>query len=341
MKKTYNYTLLILICFTFLFMKPLNSFAGTNSADFGVQPIYPDNQEENKNSYFSLLVEQGKEQTVKIKVSNQTDTPTKVKVERNRATTADSGLIEYSNRKKEKEASAQFDFEKIVTIKDDIIDLGPNESKEIEVDIKMMDDSFDGVILGGLHFSEVDDSTDENQEKQIKNTFSYSIPMLLKMNDRKIENELSLNKVEPAVRNAHPFIEAQLLNSAPTVIQKMSIEGKIYNTKTNEEYYVNKESDLEMAPNSTLNFGFDLKDSPFLQGDYRIVLKVVADGKEYTFEDTFKIDKEVAREMNESAAYVPEKESHWLMIGLIFGGLVIVFFIMTLVIIKKKRKFQV
>lgn len=338
MKKNNCLLSVFLLVLTISFISPNHTFANSNSAEFGVKPIYPENQEKEKDGYFSLITQPGNKQTIKVKVTNYSDKPNNIKVARNRATTSDSGLIEYSNSKKEKEKSVLHDFNQIVTLKEEAVLLEPKESKELDIDVSMPDESYDGVILGGLYFSEDNELSKEEQEKSIRNTFSYSIPIVLKMTDKKIENELTLKNVEPTERNSRPFIEARLVNSAPSVIKSMSVEGRIYNAKTKEEYYVNKETSLEMAPNSILNFGFDLQNAAFIAGDYLIDLKVNADGKEYHFEDGFTIEKAKAKELNEKSTYIEEKNTPWL---LIVGGIVLVVglsILVTLFVVKRSKK---
>lgn len=340
MKKMYKLMLVCCLLLISFVIKGEESLAEANGASFGVEPMYPSNQEEGKAGYFSLLMDKGQQQTIKVKVTNYSDKPNKVKVERHRATTADSGLIEYSDGDKEREVSVKQDFNDLVTLNTDTLSIDGNSSKEVEVNISMGQEAFDGTVLGGLYFYEDNELSQKEQEKSIRNTFSYSVPILLKMNQKKVENNLSLNHVLPIERNSRPFIEAQLLNSASAVIKEMSVEGRIYNEKHGEEYYVNKEVDLEMAPHSTLNFGFDLQNAAFIPGDYRILLTVKADGKDYLFEEAFTIDKNQAKELNEKSAYIEVKEFPWLKIGLGVGALVLVSTGTVYYLVGKKKKSQ-
>ena len=252
-----------------------------NGADFSVEPIYPKIQEKKNLGYFSLELKESQEETVKIKVTNYSDKENKIYLSRTRATTASSGVIEYDNVEKEKDSSIDLDFNDIVTLSDEEITLPPNGESEVSVTIKMPSEKYEGAILGGIDFHKKPEEAKKSSDKMIVNTFSYSIPVVLKNQQDKIENELKLGKIEPVERNGHPYIEANIQNISKSIIQKMSIDGRIYNKKTNEEYYVSQDSDLKMAPNSTLSYGFDLMNSPILSGDYQIKLTIVADEKEY------------------------------------------------------------
>lgn len=88
-------------------------------------------------------------------------------------------------------------------------------------------------------------------------------------------------KAEAGQRNFHNFIEAILQNQAPSIIHKMTIEGKVFAKKTNKKVYSRKEDTFQMAPNSTVKFGFDMKDTEMVAGDYEVVMNVTADTQHY------------------------------------------------------------
>ncbi|WP_326717964.1 DUF3324 domain-containing protein [Vagococcus jeotgali] len=207
-----------------------------------------------------------------------------------------------------------------MTISEKSIKIEPNSTKKVPVMIKMPEKSFPGMVLGGLRFYQ--DAPDLKGKSGIVNTFSYSSPVSLTENSEdKPKNELSLISVQPSQRNSHPFIEATLENKAATVIENLVVDGKVYIKGENEPIYVKKEANLEMAPYSYFNLGFDLHDSMLEAGKYHLVLNIKADEEDYVFEDDFEATAKEARDFNENSVYAPEKNTSYLLyiiIGLIF-----------------------
>ncbi|MEG2708371.1 MAG: DUF916 and DUF3324 domain-containing protein [Vagococcus sp.] len=323
--------LIVVICFVSLKVEEVQA----SGADFGVEPIYSEHQDKDKKGYFSLVLKENQKETLKVKVTNYSKEPTTIFMLSQQATTANSGVIEYNDVEKKVEPSAPANFKDIVVPKSEKIELKPEESKEIDVDVVMPSTNFEGLLLGGLYFSQQDKATEN--PSLIKNTFSYTLPVALKMSDKKIENQLVYQGIELSNRNSSPYIEAKLLNEAASLIKELSVEGRIFDKKTGEEFYVSKMNELEMAPNSVFKFGFDLRNSAFIPGDYLLKLDVVADGKDYHFEDDFTIDKETARKLNDASVYVQTSGFPWLIvIGIV--SLVAMLSVIGILLKRQKKK---
>lgn len=307
-------------------------------ADFGVSAIYPENQLNGQNGYFDLRMKPSDKQTVQVEVNNYSDKDITIKVGRNRATTGDGGIPEYKDIKKEKDGSLKVDFDRIAKLEESTIKLTGKESKKVSLNLSMPKDSFDGQVLGGIHFEQVDERKENEKDtnKMIEHKFSYSIAVLLTENDEKIENSLALVNVKPDQRNYRNFIEALIQNKAPMMIKDMSIEAKIYKENQDEAVYEANNGSLRMAPNSSFNYGIDLKDTKLIAGEYNYVLKVVADKKEYRFTKKFTIDKEIAQKLNKQSVNIEEEKSIWPLYLVGVSLMVIIFVIVGISIHHRK-----
>ncbi|MGX7024554.1 DUF916 and DUF3324 domain-containing protein [Vagococcus hydrophili] len=312
-------------------------------ADFGVSVIYPDNQfkETGQSGYFDLRVKPGDKQTIKIKVNNISKKEINVQAKLNRGMTNDNGLLDYSLDKKKdtQKLEDNINFYKIASIKEEKIKVPANASKEVSIDLEIPKDEFRGTVLGGVYFTQTDELSKEDQKRQVVNAFAYAVPIVLKESDETIKNKMSLGKVEPNLRNYHPYIEAELINESSALIKSLKVEGRITDKKAKEDIYVKKEEKLQMAPNSNFKFGFDMKDTATVPGDYHLKMKIEADGQPYEFEKDFKITKDQAKKINEDSVYLTKEDNNkWLIIALVVGGVVLLIIIVVVILLVRKNK---
>ncbi|EOI03059.1 hypothetical protein UAY_00806 [Enterococcus moraviensis ATCC BAA-383] len=333
---------LVTLCFFLFLRNDVYAFASTEpggtGAAFSVEAVYPENQQRGESGYYDLKVTPGSKQVIKAKVKNYSDHPIEVFIDVTRGTTSDGGVISYKEVDKEKDSSMLTDIKKLVQVKEPVVKLEAKESKEIIAEINIPEAPYEGQLLGGLHFSEKYQSSEKDREKAVINTFSYSLPIILTESGTKAENKLDLIKAEAGQRNFHNFIEAILQNQAPSIIHKMTIEGKVIAKKTNKQVYSRKEDTFQMAPNSTVKFGFDMKDTEMVAGDYEVVMNVTADTQHYELKKEFTITKEEAKKFNDESVYLEKEETNtlvWLVLGI--AGMLIVF-ILAIIILRKRKK---
>lgn len=311
---------------------------GGTGAAFSVEAIYPENQQRGESGYYDLNVIPGSKQEIKAKVKNYSDHPIEVLIDVTRGTTSDGGVISYKEFDKEKDSSMLIDIKKLVQVKEPVVKLGAKESKEIVAELSVPEAPYEGQLLGGLHFSEKYQSSEEDQKKAVINTFSYSLPIILTESSTKAENKLDLIKAEAGQRNFHNFIEAILQNQAPSIIHKMTIDGKVIAKKTNKVIYARKEDAFQMAPHSTVRFGFDMKDTEMIAGNYEIIMNVTADKQKYALKKEFTISKEEAKKFNDESVYLQKEDSNLLLCLLMGTGGILIVLMLAIIIWRKRKK---
>lgn len=339
---------LFLVTVIGMMVLPTFTLAADNSTNngpvFSVSPIYPSHQDKEvgEQGYFKLTVSPGTKEVLEIEVVNLSEENIQVSVSRNRGTTTDTGLINYQGTKKKDSPLIQLpellDFNQMVEERETIVELKGKESKKVATSIQIPNQPFSGDILGGIHVKETNPKA-KKSDKMVINTFSYSIPVILNSSKELVKNELTLHKVSPILRNYHPYIEAELINSQPAIIRDMKINGEIREKKTDEIRYKMNLSDLQMAPHSQFNLGFDLKDTPIEAGEYFLRLEIKADGQPYHFEKTFEITKQAAREKNTSAVYTQtNKDKLNLPLILVIVALLVAGIFIGVIFLERKKK---
>lgn len=320
------------------------SEANGSGADFGVSVVYPENQiaSTSGQGYFDIKVKPNDKQDIKVTVSNYSETKTiTVNAEINRGLTTDTGALSYQTPKKFDtfKIKDQRNFYSIATLKEKQIKLKPTESKDVTISLDIPAGEFDGIVLGGVHFTQEPDE-EETKDQQVVNQFAYSVPIIISENDKAVENALSFKKVYPKLRNYHPFIEAILSNNTATLIHRLQVDARIVDRQTNESVYVNKQDRMQMAPMSDFNFGFDLRDSSYVPGKYQLIMKVDADGIKKEFSEDFEITKKESDELNEESVIAPKEKNKllWIIIAVVVLVILIIIAILVIMKVKKNKK---
>lgn len=81
------------------FIFPSISKAEDSAGDFGIKPVFPENQIDKAIGYFDLLVAPEQNQTLEVIISNSSDEERTFEVSVNPAVTSDGGTIDYSQKK--------------------------------------------------------------------------------------------------------------------------------------------------------------------------------------------------------------------------------------------------
>lgn len=336
-------TLIILMILMINFIKPLSALAATG-AEYGVKVLYPENhlKETGDSGYFDLIVEPGETYDLEVEIQNFSKNKITVIGEVSRAGTTSTGLLNYHVNQEESEKIAErtkldknLDFYNMIETKKEKLQIEPESTKKFKIQLKIPEISFDGEILGGLYFrQEKEELKKEEKEQMIINAFSYSIPVILQMKQNRVENELSLGEVGPELRDSHPFISAEILNSRPSIIRNLKVDGKINDKTSGTTVYVRKEDRYQMAPHSILNYGFDLQDTPIKPGSYETILKIEADGKNYELKKDFVIEKKESEEFNESSVFLMEEENNTYLYIIVAIVTIVVLLTVVFVILK-------
>src|SRR5699024_7087251 len=96
------------------------------------------------------------------------------------------------------------------------ITLPAGEQEIVEVEVDAPEESFDGIILGGLHFTlEPDESSAENSV-MIQNRYSYALAVQISEvgNSNEVSPDIELLGVDPGVINYRTGLQSEFVNTS-------------------------------------------------------------------------------------------------------------------------------
>ncbi len=318
-----------------------------NEMDFSVRAILPENQRSQDVSYFDLRVTPEQKQTLSIELTNDTDRDIKIIASANSAITNDNGIADYSHKKTKKDPSASITFSEIAQMPEEIV-LPKKSKKTIECVITMPEQSFDGYVLGGLYFEQKKEETEESNKNEavaVGNRFSYVVGVLLSETDQEVRPELALNEVKASQFNGNNNVTMNIQNKQSAMVKKLQIDAKLYYENEKKPRYENHQETLTMAPNTNFNYRIDLKEQPFVAGNYIVKIKANDGYKDWSWERKFDIKEKEAKKYNTTAINLPpepKKQVPWaIIISLGIGILAVIIGIIYYFRRKMKKTQQV
>lgn len=310
-----------------------------SSAGFTYNTIYPDSQISN-NGYLDLLLKPKEKTKFTLTLSNPSKEEVNVDINISGAKTNKNGVIEYSPNNIPNDKSLKYPFEKIVTGPTEI-KLKPNEVKNIDFEITMPDEEFDGQIVGGISMirSQKDDSNEKSEGTQIKNRYRYVVPVVLQNKQIEVKPKLELNKVYPEQMNSKNTIFVDFSNINATFFNDMSVEVNITEKGKEAILYQTKKTNMRMAPNTLIQFPVSMQGEKMIPGNYTAKIQVKGSkGIIENWTQDFKITKEQADKYNErDIGLYEEKSTNWKLISIIVIGTIILIGIIYFILSKIKE----
>lgn len=291
---------------------------------FSVSPLNPETKEP-QSSYYDLTVQPNEEKELSVRIFNSSESPLKVKIELNNATTNNNGITSYQ-ASEEKDSSLKTGFSDIASVKESTVTIKEKGYVDVPVHLTIPKEKFKGSILGGIRISaaEEDEAGSTEQETAVKSKISYVVGVLLKEDDGVVRPDIQLNDIITEQRNYRNYISANLQNKAPTMVKKLAVEAKVYKKGSNTVVYEAANSEMRMAPNSNFNFGINLENQPFKAGKYTMVLSGKADEEAFKFKKDFEITSKESNSFNKNAVYVEEDTTAKLILYISLSVLVVI-----------------
>lgn len=316
-----------------------NTFAEENdySFDFSVESLQSEKQIDKDKPYFNLRMSPNEEEEIYIRISNNSDVDTIYEINVNQAYTNKLGYIEYINTGTdiEMDDSLKYPIDEIVSY-ENLVLVPANTEKNVPLKITMPTDEFDGIISAGIIVSKFDDTDDDENQNLITNKFSYTIGLTISESDVSVEREIKLYDVYPDLAFGNTSIVAKIANPKMDSYGHLKYKFSVMNLDSNKEFIANEiDNGMELAPNSIYKFAIDTDNKALIPGNYQLTLSISdKKGNTWDFNEPFEITKNEADRIN-TAALVSEKSlDKYLILGVLFGILVIVIFLY----LQKKQK---
>lgn len=332
MKKIFFISIMMLSCFIIS-----GGITYADGATFSMQPLAPDSKEP-QNGYYDLTVTPNEKKELTIRIFNAKSEDIKVKVESNNASTNDNGITSYLKQsEKEEDKTLKIPFSEITMIdKTNPITIPANSSIDVNITIQVPEESFQGIILGGIRVTAVEEKKNDEKKAAITSKIAYTVGVVLKEETDEILPDMRLLGVETEQRNARNYISANLQNAAPTMVEKLEVNAQVYKKDGQNILYEASNNTMRMAPNSNFNFGISLENQPFKSGNYTMKVSGKADGKNFSFEEDFEISSQKAKEWNKNAVHV-EKNFHFKFSYIVLLFLVVIVITVLIYFLVKQR----
>ncbi|WP_429969551.1 DUF916 and DUF3324 domain-containing protein [Enterococcus sp. AZ179] len=311
-----------------------NQIVLADSNDFSISPVLPSNQREDNNSYFDLIVTPNENQTLAITIKNSSSETQKYNVIINTATTNQNGIVDYSITDFEKDDSMKISLKDIISLENAQIEVEANSQKDVSFELKVPEESFEGILLGGITVEPVVEEDSEG----ISNLITRTLAIVLTESDEVIEPELKAGEVSISQENYRNNVTIELRNITPTLIKRVTAEISISRSGNNEPIIEQTREQLSIAPNSKFNL-MSQWDDQFEAGSYTYTIKLSGEeGHEWAFTKDFEIEAEQAKEFNTTS--VDEKKNsinYYLVVGI---GLFLLLLIICVYLVIKIRKMK-
>ncbi|MFQ9320842.1 MAG: DUF916 and DUF3324 domain-containing protein [Enterococcus durans] len=306
---------------------------------FSVEPILPENQINQEHTYFDLIVEPDQKQTVKVHMRNDTNQDIFVVPHIEAATTNINGVVEYGESNSKLDKTAPYNIADLVKAKEKEVKIPANNSYDLEIEIKMPKEKFEGVLAGGITLQEKDEPQKENKSKKqqglaIENKYAYVVAIILQENLEELTQTLTLDKVVPSQVNARNTINATLKNREATYINQLSVETKITKKGDKSILYSSEKEGMQMAPNTSFAYPIFLDGKKLKPGKYTLDMKVKSAKQGWEFTKEFEVEPEVAKRLNASDVTIEKDNYLWLYSTV---TIVIVILLVSYLLIKNKK----
>lgn len=325
----FNMKRLVKLSFFIVFILSVFSGKGFVYADdngtFTISPINPDTGEVMSN-YFDLMVKPKEEKTLTIRVFNDSDKESNIRLSANNGATNDNGITSYLGTE-ERDETLKVAFTDLVSTNTQELTLAAHSQKDVNVHITMPEEPFDGEVLGGIRVTSNNKQSNteaDEQKTSISNNIAYTIGVVLKENTKKVAPEMNLLGVKVEQRNSRNYISSNLQNRAPRIIKDLKVEQKIYKKGTDTLVYESSNSNMRMAPNSNFFYGVNLEDEPLKAGEYTLKVSGTADEEAFSFVKDFTIEAKQAEELNKNSVFVEESNELPIWVYIVIGTMFII-----------------
>lgn len=336
MKKFVKSSIITISLFIGFFLSGyLIAFADSN--DFSIAPIFSENQREDVEGYFDMVVAPNATQSLAITIKNNSSDTQKYNVIINTATTNQNGIVDYSMTDFEKDDSMKISLREIINIEKSEIEVEANSQKNVSFELSIPEESFEGILLGGITVEPVI----EEESEGISNLVTRTLAIVLSESDDVVEPELKAGEVDVSQDNYRNNVKFELRNVTATLINRITAEITIYKKGKSEPVIEQTKEQMSIAPNSKFNLMTEWNDQ-FDAGSYTYNITLSDEqGHEWEFTKEFKIEAEKAKELNTTS--VDEKQdslNYYLIISLALFFILIILCIYLVIKIKRLKKIQ-
>ncbi|PZG39258.1 cell surface protein [Listeria ivanovii] len=325
-------TRVLLSCVLFIFLFPGNVFA--SEMNFSVDAVIPDNQINKEKSYFDLRMKPKQKQTLHLKFSNLSDKDVTVETTINPAITNVNGVVEYSENSPKLDKTLTYNIQRLTKLAPEV-KLKAKETMTVPFEVTMPEESWDGILLGGIYMKQKESELKEKKDTQIENKYSYVIGLQLSETEKVIKPEMELLDVFPGQSNYRNVVYSKLQNKTAIIIRDLKVDGKVYKKNSDKVLHETKKENMAMAPNSNFDYAINWGNKELKPGTYRLEMTADSGENHWEWKKEFVITGETAAKLNEQAVNL-EKDSTWIYV--LIGSIVLVTLLVFVFLLGRQTK---
>ncbi|PQC21320.1 cell surface protein [Enterococcus faecium] len=332
---------LLSISFIFLSLSSPVAYANEATGGYTVEGIPNKNQLDPDVGYFYLHESENAEDTVQVKLVNSSAEDKTLEVKITDANTNINGLVDYTGNI-ENHSSLKTPLTSIATATQQEVIVPKNSSVETEIKIKMPEEQFKGVIVGGINISEKQPEDQDTKKLTLSNTYSYTLGLVV-TNENKIDINknvsVELESVGAKLSDGKKVVQADILNRNPYIFSDAKVTGEILEKDSKDLVKKEEKQNVNIAPYSVFPFQIDWQKENLKPGKY--IFKGIVETKDnkWEFEKEFEITAEKAKEINNESVFkvqIPE----WLTYTALSASVVTIGGTVWLVIRKRRKEHE-
>ena len=331
---------LVLFMSLLIFVFPCITYAEDAGIAYTYRIEKPDNQLQDDVAYFDLMMTPSQEQVLEMTIMSLSDKDQTIQTVLDSAKTNSNGVIEYNQINIDKDESAAINFNDLVTTEKEFV-LKAKETKTLQLSVKMPEVSFDGVVAGGLTLkAKEDENSSASSGARVKNEYAYVIAILLRENNNPVQPNIQYRKSYAGDRNYNNTIYTRVANAVPAYQKDVTLEAQISKSGSDEILYEARQTGIQMAPNSSIDFPISMDNDEMVPGKYRSKGKATIGSQTWEWDEEFEITKKEADKYNEKNSALTQETVDWKLILLLVSGFVLILGLVSGIyfFIKKKKE---
>lgn len=263
----------LLIAFIFLLMSGGSSGVIAHANDkagpmggYSIEGVPNVHQIDKNAGYFHLYEKPSEEDQIKVKLMNESSRDKYLSIKVVNANTNINGDIDYTGSLKKHQKLTQ-PLTSLLKAEQSEVTVPKQSTKEVTLNLKMPSHSFQGIVLGGIVVSEVQNQPLDS--KGVTNTYSYTLGVVLTNNETpeiKKNISVSLDKVEAKLFDGKKVVEADILNDHPFIFYKGKVSGEIRDKESGKVIKKASKDNVSIAPYSVFPLQFDWQKADIKSG---------------------------------------------------------------------------
>lgn len=268
----------------------------------------PENQVNKSVSYFDLNVQPNQEQTVHIDVTNTSNKPITLDTSLFGGKTNINGVIQYdrSNKKELSKAKAT-SIEDQATINERELHLSPNQSVDLPILVHMSSKKQTGIMIGAVRLLQKNEGSTKGN---ITNNFAREIGLVLESSDpNKLPSQLEMTKAKASQVNVRNSVIESIKNDQSKLMNLKNVQATVTKYGSDKVLYKQKQNDVSIAPNTTMNYPISLNGQEFKPGKYTATFKGKEGTHTWRLSKTFTVKADESNHLNATDVIIKNKPS--------------------------------